>query len=123
VLLALAAGLIGGMFLFRATGYRLGYHLGYESVGFYEGTAIADSMKAVARNAVLEAAGMLPDSSRQGSWQVARFSLMRAKDLCSYGASRGLDTLLVASFTSHENAAVGKSYYSGSDGRIHYVNR
>jgi hypothetical protein len=123
VLLVLAAALVAGSFLFRATGLRRGYHLGYESVGYYEAAAIADSMKAAAGNAVLESAGMLPDRSRQGSWQVARFSLTRAGELCSYGAAPDADTLVVATFASQESAEVGKSFYSGSDGRIHYVNR
>jgi hypothetical protein len=123
VLAALAAGLVGGAFIFRSAGYRRGYHLGYESVGYYEGAAIADSMKAAAGNAVLESAGMLPDRSRQGSWQVARFSLTRARELCSYGAAPDADTLVVATFASQESAEVGKSFYSGSDGRIHYVSR
>ncbi len=123
VLLALAVAFVGGVFLFRATGHRLGYRLGYESVGYYEGAAIADSMKAVAGNAVLESAGMLPDPSRQGSWQVARFRLTRAGDLCSYGATPGVDTMVVATFTSHESATTGRSFYSSSDGRLHHVNR
>ncbi|GEM_PF-3078950 len=123
VFLTLVAALVGGAILFHATGYRGGYRAGYESVGYYEAAAIADSMKSVAGNAVLESAGILPDRSQQGSWQLARFSLTPARELCSYGAARGVDTMVVATFTSRESVLAGNSYYSGSDGRIHHVNR
>ncbi|MBN2464019.1 hypothetical protein JXD38_00130 [candidate division WOR-3 bacterium] len=123
VLFALTAALVGGAFLFRATGYRHGYELGRKSVGYYESAAIADSMKVSAGNAVLESAGMLPDPNQQGSWHVARFRVTRAEKLCSFGTTQGLDTMVVATFTSQESATVGRSYYSGSDGRIHHVNR
>jgi hypothetical protein len=123
VLVALAVSYIAGALLFRAAGYRKGYAAGCESVGYFEGAAIADSMKAVASDTVLARAGLMPDSGQHGLWHVARFGLEPAKALCKYGSSRELDTVKVPSFSEHAQAPVGRSYRIGSSSRIYYVDR
>jgi len=122
VLVVLAGGYVAGSLLFRATGYRQGYAAGLTSVGYFEASAIADSMKAVACDSVLARAGLAPDSGRQGVWQVARFGLAPAKALCSYGDERALDTLRLPVFSEHERAVVGRYFRSGG-GHIHHVDR
>jgi len=123
VFVALAVSYIAGALLFRAAGYRKGYRVGRESVGYFEGAAIADSMKADASHTVLGLAGLMPDSGQYGLWHVARFGLTPAKALCKYGDERALDTMRVPTFSEHALAQVLRSYRSGSDGRIHYVDR
>jgi hypothetical protein len=122
VLVALAASYIVGSLLFRAAGYRQGYAAGLASVGYFEASAIADSMKAVACDTVLARAGLAPDSGRQGVWQVARFGLTPAKALCSYGGERALDTMRLPVFSEHEQAPVSRYFRSGN-GHIHHVDR
>jgi hypothetical protein len=121
VLVALAASCIAGAFLFRAAGYRKGYAAGYASVGYFEGAAIADSMIADASHAVLGLAGLMPEPGQHGLWHVARFGLTPAKAQCKYGNTPGLDTTKVPFFSEHTPVPVGRSYRSGSDGRIHHV--
>jgi hypothetical protein len=123
VLVALAASYIAGALLFRATGHRKGYAAGYASVGYFEGAAIADSMKADASDTVFGLAGLMPDSGQHGLWHVARFGLTPAKALCKYGNQRELDTMRVPTFSAHVLAPVGRSYRSGSGGRIYHVDR
>jgi hypothetical protein len=119
----LTASYIAGAFLFRAAGYRKGYAAGFESVGYYEGAAIADSMKEVASDTVLGRAGLMPDSGQHGLWHVARFGLTPARALCRYGDERELDTMRMPFFSEHERAPVGRSYRSGSYGRLYHVDR
>jgi hypothetical protein len=123
VTVALVVSYIAGALLFRAAGYRQGYASGFASVGYYEGAAIADSMKAVASDTVLVRAGLMPDSGRHGLWHVARFSLTPARALCKYGSERALDTMKLPIFSEHEQAPVGRSYRSGSSGRLNHVDR
>jgi hypothetical protein len=123
VLAALVASYMAGAFLFRAAGYRKGYAAGVGSVGYYEGAAIADAMKAVASDTVLGRAGLMPDSSRHGLWHVARFGLTPARALCRYGDERELDTMKMPFFSEHERAPVGRSYRSGSYDRLYHVDR
>jgi len=123
VLVALAGSYVAGARLFRAAGHRKGYEAGYTSVGYFEGAAIADSMKADASHAVLELAGLMPEPGQQGLWLVARFGLSRAKAMCKYGTERELDTMRVPTFSAHTPAPVGRSYRSGSDGSIYHVDR
>jgi len=123
VLVALAVSFFAGALLFRAAGYRKGYAAGFASVGYYEGAAIADSMKAVASDTVLGSAGLMPDSGQHGLWHVARFGLTPAKALCKYGHTPGLDTMKAPNFSDHTRAPVGRSYRSGSNGRLYHVDR
>lgn len=123
VLAALAVSYIAGALLFRATGYRKGYAAGFASVGYYEGAAIADSMKAVAADTTFERAGLRPDSGQYGLWHVARFGLTPAQALCKYGNTPGLDTMKVPVFSEPELAPVGRFYHSGSSGRLYHVDR
>lgn len=123
VLVALAVSYIAGSMLFRAAGFRKGYAAGFVSVGYYEGAAIADSMKAVAGDTVLVRAGLVPDSGRHGLWQVACFSLTPARALCKYGSERALDTMKLPVFSEHEQATVGRFYRSGSSSRLYHVDR
>jgi hypothetical protein len=123
VLVALAISYVAGAFWFRAAGYRKGYAAGFASVGYFEGAAIADSMKAVASDTVLVLAGLMPDSGQHGLWHVTRFGLKPAKALCKYGSERALDTMKVPIFLENERAPVGRSYRSGSYGRIYHVDR
>ena len=123
VLVALAVSYIAGALLFRAAGYRKGYAAGLASVGYFEADAIGDSMKAVASDTVLVRAGLMPDSGQHGLWQAARFSLTPARALCKYGSERALDTMKLPVFSEHERAPVGRSYRSGSSGRIYHVDR
>jgi hypothetical protein len=122
VLVALIASYVVGALLFRSTGYRRGYAAGFASVGYYEGAAIADSMKAVARDTVFARAGLLPDSGQHGLWHVARFNLTPARAFCSYGSEPALDTMRLPVFSEHERAPVGRSY-RGASGRLYHVDR
>jgi len=123
VLVALAVSYIAGSMLFRAAGFRRGYAAGFASVGYYEGAAIADSMKADAGDTVLVRAGLMPDSGQHGLWHVARFSLTPAKALCKCGSERALDTLKLPVFSEHEQARVRRFYRSGSSSRLYHVDR
>jgi hypothetical protein len=123
VVVALIASYAVGAWLFRAAGYRKGYAAGFASVGYFEGAAIADSMKAVAGDTVFARAGLLPDSGRHGLWHVARFSLTPAGSLCKYGTEPALDTMKLPAFSGHEQAPVGRSYRSGSSERLYHVDR
>jgi hypothetical protein len=123
VLVALAFSYIAGALLFRAAGYRNGYAAGFASVGYFEAATIADSMKAVASDTVLVRAGLMPDSGQHGLWHVAHFSLTPARALCKYGSEQALDTMKLPMFSEHEQAPVGRSYRSGSSGRIYHVDR
>jgi hypothetical protein len=87
ILVALAVGYIAGALLLRAAGYRKGYAAGYASVGYFEGAAIADSMKADASDSVLGLAGLMPEPGRHGLWYVARFSLTPAEALCKHAGT------------------------------------
>ncbi len=122
ILIALAGTFVAGVAWFRADGDRKGYAAGFGSIGYFEAVAIADSMEAVACDTVLARAGLMPDSGRQGLWQVARFSLTPAKALCRYGTGRALDTMKLPVFSEHEQAPAGRSYRSGG-GRIYHVDR
>ena len=123
VLVALAVSYIAGTLLFRAAGFRKGYAAGFASVGYFEGAAIADSMKAVAGDTVLVRAGLLPDSGRHGLWHVVRFSLTPARAVCKYGSERALDTMKLPVFSEHEQAPVGRFYRGGSSSRLYHVDR
>jgi len=123
VLVALAASHIAGALLFRAAGYSKGYAAGIASVGYFEASAIADSMKAVAGDTVLVRAGLMPDSGQHGLWHVARFSLTPAGALCRYGNERALDTMRLPVFSEHKQAPVGRFYRSGASSRLYHVDR
>jgi hypothetical protein len=123
VLVALTVSYIAGALLFRAAGHRMGCAVGFASVGYFEAAAIGDSMKAVASDTVLVRAGLMPDSGQHGLWHVARFSLTPAGALCKYGSERALDTMKLPVFSEHEQAPVGRSYRSGSSGRLYHVDR
>jgi len=122
-IVALVASDIVGALLFRAAGHRKGYAAGRESVGYFEGAAIADSMKADAADTVFELAGLMPDPGQHGRWQVARFGLAPAKTLCKYGNERVPDTTKVPTFSGQMLAPAGRSFRSGSGGRIYHVDR
>jgi hypothetical protein len=123
VLIGLAASYIAGAALFRAAGYGKGYAAGVASVGYFEGAALADSMKAVAGDTILARAGLMPDSGQPGLWHVARFGLTPARTLCKYGSERALDTIKLPVFSQHERAPVGRSYRSSGSSRLYHVDR
>ncbi len=122
-IVALVASDIVGALLFRAAGYRKGNAAGRESVGYFEGAAIADSMKADAADTVFALAGLMPDPGQHGIWQVARFGLAPAKTVCRYGTERVSDTTRVPTFSGHMLAPEGRSFRSGTGGRIYHVDR
>ena len=123
VLVGLVASYIVGTILFRADGYRKGYAAGFASVGYFEGVAIADSIKAVASDTVLVRAGLMPDSGQHGLWHVARFRLTPARALCKYGSERALDTMKLPVFSEHEQAPAGRYYRSAASGHLYHVDR
>ena len=122
-LVTLAGSYIAGAHFFRAAGSRSGYRAGYASVGYFDRAAIADSMIAVASDTVLGLTGLMPDSGEHGLWHVVRFGLTPAKALCKHGNEQGLDTIVVPTFSADTPAMVGRSYHTGSDGRIYHVDR
>ncbi len=121
VLVALSASFVAAAIFFQLTGRSQGYRSGYRSVGYPEAQPIADSMKAAASQELLKLAGLVPDAGQLGVWHVARFELARPSALYRYGTEP--DTTRVPAFSSLEKAPVNRSYHSGSDGRIHYVDR